>query len=64
MDMRDESTKVTSDENAICERCGRFGAFEIADRKLCGDCYHQAGSCCPEFSGDDLSDCGNEKDGL
>lgn len=42
------------DENAVCEVCGRFGAFEVGDRKLCVDCYQNAGSCCPEFGADDL----------
>jgi len=42
------------DENAICDTCGVFGAFQIGDRSLCPNCYEGSGSCCPEFGKDDL----------
>lgn len=42
------------DETAACDRCGRFGALSIGERKLCPDCREQSGSCCPEFGQDDL----------
>jgi hypothetical protein len=36
-------------EDAVCEECGRYGAFEFDTRTLCADCYAVCGSCCPEF---------------
>jgi len=39
-------------EELPCDECGRFGAFDFAERKLCLDCYEQCGSCCPEFGKD------------
>ena len=42
------------DENATCERCGKFGAFDLGGRFLCAVCYEEAGACCPEFGADDL----------
>jgi hypothetical protein len=36
------------DENIPCAECGRFGAFPFDGVALCGDCYEQRGSCCPE----------------
>lgn len=35
-------------ENIPCAECGRFGAFPFDGIALCGDCYEQRGSCCPE----------------
>lgn len=46
--------EVAFDDSAACERCGRFGAFKFDSSTLCGDCYETRGSCCPEFSTDDL----------
>jgi hypothetical protein len=46
-------SKVPLNDNAACESCGRFGAIEIGERRLCPDCYESAGSCCPEFGKDD-----------
>jgi len=40
---------VRQQEELQCDQCGRFGAFDIGERKLCADCYEQCGSCCPEF---------------
>lgn len=45
------STGVKFDERATCRRCGRFGAYLFDGARLCGDCYEQHGSCCPEFGG-------------
>jgi len=42
------------DESARCDDCGRFGAFDLGDRRLCEECYRGCGSCCPEFGGHDL----------
>jgi hypothetical protein len=36
-------------EEVACERCGRFGAVEMGDQRLCPDCLQTACSCCPEF---------------
>lgn len=44
-----ETKHPKPDESAICDVCGRFGAIEFGDRKLCLDCYEGCGSCCPEF---------------
>jgi len=41
------------DESVACDVCGRFGAIEFGDRKLCPDCYEGCGSCCPEFGRDE-----------
>jgi hypothetical protein len=46
--------KLRLDENAACDRCGKFGAYVIDDRALCPECYAGSGSCCPEFGKDDL----------
>jgi hypothetical protein len=37
---------VTADENAVCEVCGKFGAYKFDDQNLCADCYQEKGSCC------------------
>lgn len=54
MEAQPHNTALHADEKATCDRCGKFDAFDIAGRKLCGDCYQIAGSCCPEFGADDL----------
>jgi len=41
------SAELQTNENLICDECGRFGAVEVAERKLCPDCYETCGSCCP-----------------
>lgn len=46
--------EVRFNENAVCDRCGRFGAYEFDGERLCVDCYELRGSCCLEFGGDDL----------
>ena len=48
------SDAVQFNPNALCERCGRFGAFEFDGQRLCAECYETRGSCCPEFGVDDL----------
>lgn len=40
--------------DAVCNACGRFGAFDFGDEHLCSDCYAERGSCCLEFGGYDL----------
>jgi hypothetical protein len=40
---------IKADERLTCDECGRFGAVEIGDAKLCTDCYGTKCSCCPEF---------------
>jgi hypothetical protein len=52
-DRTDEFLEAGDDE-ARCDRCARFGAIEVGDRRLCEECYACAGSCCPEFGADDL----------
>jgi len=42
------------DDAAVCDVCGRFGAYRLGDRLLCLGCYMGRGSCCPEFGKDDL----------
>jgi hypothetical protein len=49
---RPEALKLNP--GAICSECGVVGAFEFEGATLCLDCYTQKGSCCPEFSKDDL----------
>jgi hypothetical protein len=44
-----ESSENRINETATCDVCGRFGAFEFGDRRLCPNCYEGCGSCCPEF---------------
>ncbi len=41
-------------EAMACELCGRPDAIRFGDRFVCPECYENAGSCCPEFGGDDL----------
>jgi hypothetical protein len=41
--------EIKTDEALTCDECGRFGAMEIGDTKLCADCYGTKCSCCPEF---------------
>jgi hypothetical protein len=41
--------KVKPDSNLVCDECGRYGAVDFGERKLCLDCYESSGSCCPEF---------------
>ncbi len=41
------SEKISPNETVPCDECGRFGAIEVADRKLCPECYETSGSCCP-----------------
>ncbi len=42
------------EEGAVCDICGRYGAYEFGNKRLCVDCYETRASCCPEFGGDDL----------
>jgi len=49
---------LKAEENFACDECGRFGAIDFGERKLCPDCYASCGSCCPGFGkekGDSLS---------
>ncbi len=43
------SNTVRFDENAVCDRCGRFGGYVFAAERLCLECYETRGSCCSEF---------------
>ncbi len=38
--------EIRADENAVCEVCGKFGAYALGDQFLCADCYQEKGSCC------------------
>lgn len=42
-------TPPASNEDLACDECGRYGAIDFGERKLCPDCYESCGSCCPEF---------------
>lgn len=44
-----------SQAETACDLCGRFGAFVVAGRRLCADCYVNSGSCCPEFGAFDAA---------
>jgi len=41
---------IRFDEEAVCEVCGRFGAYPFEGKTLCAECYEASGSCCPEFT--------------
>jgi len=43
------NAEVQFNQDQSCDSCGRFGAFDFHDRRLCGACYESSGSCCPEF---------------
>ena len=45
----DTDRKPQFQEEAICEVCGKYGAYIFDGKTLCADCYEAAGSCCPEF---------------
>lgn len=47
------NAKPQFDENAVCEVCGKYGAYQFGERWLCAECYEAMGSCCPEFGGHD-----------
>ena len=49
-----DSGPLKLDDDAQCDDCGRFGAFDLTDRHLCEVCYRGCGSCCPECGGHDL----------
>jgi protein-arginine kinase activator protein McsA len=49
MDTSETNSGLRYDENATCDRCGKFGAFDLGGRFLCAACYEEAGACCPEF---------------
>lgn len=38
---------------APCDRCGDPSAVEVDDQRLCGSCFHETGSCCGSFGGND-----------
>lgn len=45
-------TPLQLDPDAICDACGRFGAFHFDGETLCAECYAARGSCCAgEFEG-------------
>lgn len=44
------------DEQLTCAECGRYGAIDFGEKKLCADCYGKACSCCPEFGREKESD--------
>jgi hypothetical protein len=60
--MRSEKTQevqgrsaVEEQSDAVCSRCGNFGAEVIyGDLEICRDCYYIYGSCCLEFGAYDL----------
>jgi len=46
---------VRFEQEAVCEMCGRFGAYLFEGKTLCAECYEASGSCCPEFTSDESS---------
>jgi hypothetical protein len=51
-----QCNELKSQENLVCDECGRFGAVNFGEKKLCLDCYGSYGSCCPEFGKDEESE--------
>jgi hypothetical protein len=47
------AASVEFSDHAVCDVCGRFGAVEIGDLRLCVDCHEGCGSCCAESTMDD-----------
>ena len=45
----DTKGALNAQENLACDECGRYGAIDLGEKKLCLDCYGSYGSCCPEF---------------
>ena len=45
---------IRLDEDAVCEGCGRFGAYPFEGKSLCAECYEASGSCCPESETEEL----------
>jgi hypothetical protein len=54
-DQANKVEPVKLDERLNCDVCGRFGAIELGERRLCPGCYEGCGSCCPEFGRDETS---------
>lgn len=52
----EEPEKQKSDENVVCDACGRYGAYDFCGTHLCLDCYGTRGACCPEFGAEDLTE--------
>ena len=48
----DREEKLRFEEEAVCEVCGRFGAYLFEGKTLCAECYETSGSCCQEPSPD------------
>lgn len=44
----DTEQKLPFEDEAVCEVCGRFGAYLFEGKTLCAECYEASGSCCPE----------------
>jgi hypothetical protein len=44
--METADNMVRSNDDLACDECGRFGAVDLGERKLCPDCYATGGSCC------------------
>jgi hypothetical protein len=40
---------IPLDPNALCEGCGKFGAYHFGEVTFCLECYEGSSSCCPEF---------------
>lgn len=48
------SSQIKYNPKAVCDYCGKFGAYDLGDHHLCSDCYCERGSCCLEFGGHDM----------
>jgi hypothetical protein len=44
--MKIEVQELHPDDQLACDQCGRFGAIQLEDRKLCPTCYECSGACC------------------
>jgi hypothetical protein len=53
--------QIFFDENAVCDLCGRFGAWQFDQRMLCADCYQNQCSCCPEFGEEEEANTAGEE---
>lgn len=47
---------MTPNDELACDECGRYGAIDLGERKLCPDCYALAGTCGAGGNGDGNDD--------
>lgn len=49
------SGEIKIKEELTCDECGRYGALDFGEKKLCADCYGTSCACCPGFGREDES---------